>query len=52
MLDEIIQIALDSGVQFGAIQIIDSVHSVANEHTAKDKKRAEKGEQHALRANQ
>ena len=42
MLDEIIQIALDSGVQFGAIQIIDSVHSVANGHTAKDKKRAEK----------
>ena len=43
MLDEIIQIARDSGVQFGAIQIIDSVHSVANGHTAKDKKRAEKG---------
>ena len=43
LLEEIVQIARDSGVQFGAIQIIDSVHSVANMNTAKDKKREEKG---------
>jgi hypothetical protein len=30
-------------VQFGSIQIIDSMHSVANVNTAKDKKREEKG---------
>ncbi|GAJ06187.1 unnamed protein product, partial [marine sediment metagenome] len=30
MLSEIIRIALESGVQFGSIQIVDSVHSVAN----------------------
>ncbi len=43
LLEEIVQMARDSGVQFGAIQIIDSVHSVANVNTAKDKKREEKG---------
>ena len=43
MLEEIVQIARDKGVEFGAIQIIDSVHSVANVNTAKDKKREKKG---------
>ena len=43
MLEEIVEIARQSGVQFGSIQIIDSVHSVANVNTAKDKKREEKG---------
>ena len=43
MLEEIVKIARDRGVQFGSIQIIDSVHSVANVNTAKDKKREEKG---------
>jgi len=43
MLEEIVEIARQSGVQFGSIQIIDSVHSVANVNTAKDKKRVEKG---------
>jgi tagatose-1,6-bisphosphate aldolase non-catalytic subunit AgaZ/GatZ len=38
MLEEIVEIARQSGVQFGSIQIIDSVHSVANMNTAKDKK--------------
>ncbi len=33
MLSEIIRIALESGVQFGSIQIVDSVHSVANANT-------------------
>ncbi|MFZ3150272.1 MAG: transposase [Anaerolineaceae bacterium] len=43
MLAEIVDIARQSGVQFGTIQIIDSVHSVANVNTAKDKKREKKG---------
>jgi len=43
MLEEIVQIARQSGVQFGSIQIIDPVHSVANVNTAKNKKREEKG---------
>ncbi len=43
MLDEIVRIALQSGVQFGPIQIVDSVHSIANVNTAKDKKRQDKG---------
>jgi len=30
LLDEIVQIALESGVKFGTIQIVDSVHSIAN----------------------
>ena len=36
MLAEIIQIAQEKGVQFGSIQIADSVHSVANVNTAKE----------------
>ena len=43
MLAEIIQIALEKGVKFGSIQIVDSVHSIANVNTAKDKKREDKG---------
>ena len=43
MLEEIVEIARRSGVQFGSIQIVDSVHSVANVNTAKDKSREKKG---------
>jgi len=43
MLDEIVQMAMQAGVQFGSIQIVDSVHSIANVNTAKDKKRQGKG---------
>ena len=43
MLAEIIQIAQEKGVQFGSIQIVDSVHSVANVNTAKDAQRQTKG---------
>ncbi len=35
MLEEIVQIALRGGVRFGSIQIVDSVHSVANVNPAK-----------------
>jgi hypothetical protein len=36
MLSEIIQIALECGVQFGSIQIVDNVHSAINVNTSKD----------------
>lgn len=44
MLEEIVQIALQQGIQFGSIQIVDSVHSIANVNTDKDQKRQEKGQ--------
>jgi IS5 family transposase len=44
MLEEIVQIALQGGIQFGSIQIVDSVHSIANVNTDKDQKRQNKGE--------
>lgn len=43
MLEEIVQIALRSGIRFGAIQIVDSVHSSANVNTDKDQHRQNKG---------
>jgi IS5 family transposase len=45
MLEEIVQVALQSGIQFGAIQIVDSVHSIANVNTDKDQKRQHKGKE-------
>jgi len=45
MLSEIIQIAIESGVQFGSIQIVDSVHSVANVNAGKDQSRQKKGKE-------
>jgi IS5 family transposase len=43
MLAEIVQIALQQGIQFGSIQIVDSVHNAANVNTEKDRKRQRKG---------
>jgi IS5 family transposase len=43
MLEEIVKIALQSGIQFGSIQIVDSVHCIANVNTDKDQKRQNKG---------
>jgi IS5 family transposase len=43
LLEEIVQIALRSGIRFGAIQIVDSVHSIANVNTDKDQNRQGKG---------
>lgn len=44
LLAEIVQIALQKGIQFGSIQIVDSVHSIANVNTDKDRKRQNKGD--------
>lgn len=43
MLADIVQEALLRGVQFGSIQVIDSVHSIANVNTDKDQNRQNKG---------
>ena len=43
MLAEIVQMALKGGIQFGSIQIVDSVHSVANVNTDKDQQHQKKG---------
>src|SRR4030043_838133 len=43
LLEEIVQIALRSGIRFGAIQIVDSVHSIANVNTDKDQNRQGRG---------
>jgi IS5 family transposase len=45
MLAEIIQMALESGVRFGSIQIVDSVHSIANVNTPKDQVRQKHGKE-------
>jgi len=42
LLEDIIKTALERGIQFGAIQIVDSVHSVADVNTGKDQNRVEK----------
>lgn len=44
MLEEIVQMALQQGIRFGSIQIVDSVHSIANVNTDKDQKRQNKGD--------
>ncbi len=44
ILEEIVQIALQSGIEFGSIQIVDSVHSIANVNTDKDRNRKNKGD--------
>ena len=43
ILEEIVKTALRSGIQFGSIQIVDSVHDVAHVNTAKDRSRTTKG---------
>jgi IS5 family transposase len=43
MLVAIIHLAQDKGVEFGSIQVIDSVHTIANVNTAKDDSRKKKG---------
>ena len=42
MLDTIVKEARARGMKFGSIQIVDSVHTVANVNTAKDRKRKDK----------
>ena len=43
MLVTIIRLAQDKGVEFGTIQVIDSVHTIADVNTAKDNGRKKRG---------
>lgn len=43
LFDEIIRIALEKGVKFGKLQLVDSVHTIADVNIAKDKARQKKG---------
>ncbi len=43
MLAEIVQTAIRKGIHFGTLQIVDSVHSVANVNVEKDERRQKKG---------
>ena len=44
LLNDIVRIALESGVKFGSLQIIDSTHSVANVNVEKDDSRKRRGQ--------
>ena len=43
LFDEIISIAQEKGVKFGKLQIVDSVHLVADVNVGKDKQRQSEG---------
>jgi len=43
LLADIVQTALEKGIKFGAIQVVDSTHSVADVNTAKEGQRENKG---------
>ena len=44
LFDEIIRIAQEKGVRFGKLQIVDTVHVMADVDLEKDKTRQKKGE--------
>ena len=43
LLTEIVQIAMEKGIEFGSVQVVDSTHSVANVNTGKDESRKKGG---------
>ena len=43
LFDEIIRIAQQKGVKFGKLQVVDSVHLVADVNPGKDKQRQKEG---------
>jgi len=43
LFDSIIQQAQAAGIQFGGVQVVDAVHTVANVNNEKDRKRLEQG---------
>jgi IS5 family transposase len=43
LFNEIIMIAMEKGVKFGKLQIVDSVHTIANVNLIKDEKRRKEG---------
>lgn len=45
ILGEVVRIAQEAGVEFGAVQVIDSTHTMADVNTQKDKRRQEEWEE-------
>ncbi|MBC7222816.1 MAG: IS5 family transposase [Anaerolineae bacterium] len=45
ILQEIVRIAQEKGVVFGSVQVVDSVHTVANVNLAKEEERKREGEE-------
>lgn len=43
LLADVVQTALEKGIRFGSIQVVDSTHSVADVNTAKEDQREKKG---------
>lgn len=43
LFDEIVNIAQEAGINFGKIQVVDSVHTIADVNLAKDKRRQREG---------
>ena len=43
LLEEIVQTALEKGIHFGSIQVVDSTHSLADVNTAKEEQRRKGG---------
>jgi len=44
LLQEIVRLAVEKGVKFGALQIVDSTHSIANVNVQQDERRQRKGQ--------
>jgi len=44
LLAEIVRIAIDKGIEFGSVQVLDSTHSVADVNTSKDESRKKGGQ--------
>ena len=44
LLQEVVRLALEKGIVLGRVQLVDSVHTLADVNTSKDEKCQEKGE--------
>ena len=44
LLQDIIRLAMEKGIVFGKVQVVDSTHSVADVNVGKDKRRQSKGQ--------
>lgn len=48
LLQEVIALALEAGIAFGSVQVMDSVHTVANVNPEKDRRRQERDDEPPL----
>jgi len=44
LLQDVIALALEKGITFGEVQVVDSTHSIADVNTGKDKKKRKRGQ--------